>query len=73
LPDWDGEKVLEANCAADSFAEAVRNTAQTVWNEYGAEGYNSAWCGRSGFPLRALRALTAALSVAEPLPSAMWR
>jgi hypothetical protein len=66
LPDWEGEILLEARSTADSFARAVRDAAQAVWDEHGAEGYNAAWQGPCGFPLRALTALTAVLSVAEP-------
>lgn len=67
-PNWDGEKLLEGCSTADSFARAVRDAAQTIWDECGADGYNSAWIGLSGFPLRALTALNSALSVAEPPP-----
>lgn len=65
-PDWEGEKLLEARSTGDSFARAVRDAAQSIWDEYGATGYNTAWGGPCGFPLRALTALNAVLSVAEP-------
>jgi hypothetical protein len=65
-PIWEGEKLLEARGTRDSFARAVRDATQSIWDEYGADGYNAAWLGPCGFPLRALTALTAALLVAEP-------
>lgn len=67
----DGQIVFEALCAADAFARAVQTSAQVIWDEYGADGYNKAWLPlRNGFPLRALQALKAALLTEEPsLPS----
>jgi hypothetical protein len=65
-PEAEGQTVFDAPCSADSFARAVLGVAQAIWDEHGAEGYDKAWCGSSGFPLRGLNALKAALSVQEP-------
>ena len=40
--------------------------AEAIWDEYGADGYDRVWGGPCGFPLRALTALKAAISVQEP-------
>ena len=58
--------VLEDRVAADGFARAVQKVAPSLWDTHGAVGYNEAWHGNRGFPLRALRALDAALSNDEP-------
>jgi len=65
-PEAEGDKVFEAQCAADSFVHAVLTAAQEVWDEHGVEGYDEAWGGPRGFPLRAFTALKAAISVQEP-------
>jgi len=67
--EGDGELLLEGFVSADDFARAVRNTAQGIWDVYKADGYNEAWNGDRGFPLRALKALDAALICDEPPPS----
>jgi hypothetical protein len=56
-------------CSAESFVRAVLGAAQAVWDEYGSDGYDKAWGGPCGFPLRALHALKAAISVQEPRTS----
>lgn len=65
-PEAEGDNVFEAQCSSDSFVQAVLKAAQTVWDEYGADGYDRAWGGPCGFPLRALSALRAVISVQEP-------
>ena len=45
LPEELGMLVFEARCTVDAFAGAVETAAQTLWDEYGAEGYN-----RRGYP-----------------------
>jgi hypothetical protein len=65
-PEAEGSNVFEARCCSDSFVEAVLKAAQKVWDEYGAAGYDRLWGGPCGFPLRALSALRAAVSVQEP-------
>jgi hypothetical protein len=65
-PEAEGDKVFEAQCSADSFVHAVLGAAQKIWDEYGADGYDKIWGGPCGFPLRALAALKAAISVQEP-------
>ncbi len=65
-PDSEGEKVFEAYTSPDAFAGAVLDAVQRLWDANGAEGYNRAWNGFQGFPLRGLQALRAALSVEEP-------
>jgi hypothetical protein len=62
----EGDKLFEAQCTAESFVHAVLRAAVAVWDEYGADGYDRLWGGPCGFPLRALTALKAALSVQEP-------
>jgi hypothetical protein len=66
LSEAEGRKLFEAQCTAESFALAVLRAAETVWNDYGVDGYNRVWGGPCGFPLRALSALRAAISVQEP-------
>lgn len=59
--------LFEAFTEADAFAKAVRTAAQDIFDENGIDGYNRAWLPVvNGFPLRALRALTEALSIKEP-------
>jgi hypothetical protein len=60
------EPEFEAQCSPYSFVQAVLRVAQTVWDEHGIDGYDKAWGGPCGFPLRAFTALKAALSVQEP-------
>jgi hypothetical protein len=64
--ETDGELAIEGHVTADDFARAVQTMAQGIWDTYGAKGYNEAWTGRQGFPLRGLKALDAALSYDEP-------
>lgn len=66
--EGNGEVLLEGRIAADDFARAVQKAGQGIWDTYKAEGYNDAWNGPRGFPLRALKALDAALSCDEPSP-----
>jgi hypothetical protein len=66
LPEAEGHKLFEAECSAESFVDAVLRVAEAVWDEYGADGYDRVWGGPCGFPLRALTALKAAISVQEP-------
>jgi hypothetical protein len=67
-PEEQGNTIFEARCTVDAVAGAVQAAAQTVWDQYGAEGYNKAWLPiLNGFPLRAMHALSAALSTQEPL------
>jgi hypothetical protein len=61
----EGQKLFEAQCTAESFVHAVLRAAEAVWDEYGADGYDKVWGGPCGFPLRALTALKAAISVQE--------
>jgi hypothetical protein len=68
LPETDGQLVIETHVTVDAFARAVQKVAQDIWDTYGAVGYNEAWTGQRGFPLRGLRALDAALSCGEPRP-----
>ncbi len=65
-PETAGTLALEGHVTADEFARAVQLTTQGIWDKYGAKGYNEAWNGPRGFPLRGLRALDAALSLDEP-------
>ncbi|QPF83529.1 hypothetical protein IC762_28065 [Bradyrhizobium genosp. L] len=65
-PDAEGICLLEAQCSPEDFARAVLEAAQAIWDEYGADGYDKAWGGPCGFPLRALHALKTAMSVPEP-------
>lgn len=65
-PESEGETEFEAPCSADSFVRAVLGAAQTIWDEHGTDGYDKVWGGPRGFPLRAVSALKAALSVEEP-------
>ncbi len=65
-PESEGEKIFEASCSPDGFVQSVLKTAQAIWDEFGADGYDKAWGGPCGFPLRALTALKAAIAVREP-------
>lgn len=51
----------------DALATAIRDAGQRVLEAHGCVGYSQRWNGRLGFPLRALAALDAALSV-DSLP-----
>jgi len=66
--EGDGEVLLEGHVTADDFARAVQKAGQAIWETYNVDGYNDAWNGPRGFPLRALKALDAALSCDEPPP-----
>jgi hypothetical protein len=66
--EGDGELLIEGRGASHDFARAVQKAAQGIWDTYNADGYNEAWYGQRGFPLRALKALDAALSYDEPPP-----
>lgn len=66
LPESEGKKLFEASCSPEAFVESVMKAAQAVWDEYGADGYDRVWGGPKGFPLRALTALKAAISIKEP-------
>ena len=66
LSQTGGNLLFEAQCTPESFVSAVQKTAQAVWDEYGADGYDRVWGGPCGFPLRALTALKAATSIQEP-------
>jgi hypothetical protein len=68
-PESEGNSLFVAECSAESFVRAVLGAAQAVWDEYGSDGYDKAWGGPCGFPLRALHALKAAISVQEPRTS----
>ena len=65
-PEPEGQLLIEGHVIADDFARAVQTVAQGIWDTYGAAGYNEAWIGQRGFPLRGLKALDAALSFDEP-------
>lgn len=67
-PEADGQLMIEGHVTADDFARAVQKVAQDIWDTNGAAGYNEAWDGQRGFPLRALKALDAALAYDEPPP-----
>jgi hypothetical protein len=70
-PASDGKVMLDAYVAADAFADAVRTAAQRIWDTYGPHGYDDAWNGMNGFPLRALKALKAALTEQDE-PARRW-
>ena len=65
-PEAQGIVDFEARVRPDDFARAVQKAARGIWNTYGATGYQKAWNGPKGFPLRALTALDAALATQEP-------
>jgi hypothetical protein len=65
-PEAEGYTLFEAECSPESFVQAVLRVAQAVWDEHGIDGYDKAWGGPCGFPLRAFAALKAAISVQEP-------
>jgi hypothetical protein len=65
-PEAEGNCLFEAQCSVESFVHAVLEAAQAVWEKCGADGYDKAWGGPCGFPLRALDALKTAISVQEP-------
>ena len=60
-PPESGVVLLEAECNPDDFARAALVVGQSVLSRYGVEGYSKQW-GWHPFPLRALRALEAALA-----------
>ncbi len=68
LPEEQGQLIVEGRVTADDFARAVQKLAQEIWDAHGASGYDEAWMGQRGFPLRGLKALDAALSYDEPVP-----
>jgi hypothetical protein len=65
-PEAEGHQLFAAQCPAEGFVHAVLRAAQSIWDEYGADGYDRVWGGPCGFPLRAFTALKAAISVQEP-------
>jgi hypothetical protein len=66
-PEADGLLLVEAETTADEFGRAVELAARSIWDRYGVDGYNRAWNPTlNSFPLRALNALSTALSVEEP-------
>jgi hypothetical protein len=67
-PETEGQLLIESHVTADDFARAVQIVAQGIWDTYGAAGYNEAWIGQRGFPLRGLKTLDAALFYDEPPP-----
>lgn len=66
LPETEGQKLFEARCSAEGFVHAVLRASEAVWDKYGVSGYDKDWGGPCGFPVRALTALKAAISVQEP-------
>ncbi len=58
--------VFDAITPEDTFILSVLHCAQGIWDEHGSDGYDKIWGGPRGFPLRALIALKAAVSVQEP-------
>jgi hypothetical protein len=65
---WPSEPVFECHVATDQFGQAVLDAAIRMRAEFDDAQYRDAWghCGSlEGFPLRAMRALEAALSIPE--------
>jgi hypothetical protein len=71
-PEYEGELIFEADADSDQFCRVVEKAAQSVWDQYVADGYNAAWMPIiAAFPFRALQALKTALETREPtLPTA---
>ena len=67
-PIEKGKPVFNAKCAPDQFAYAVYETANIIWEKFGADGYDRKWTGQCGFPIRAFKALETALSL-EAMPT----
>lgn len=65
-PEAEGEALLDTRVTVDAFARAIRKAAWAIWDSYGPRGYDEAWNGPRGFPLRALRALDVALKHQDP-------
>lgn len=57
---------FELETPLDDFVAAVISAAREAWTSFGPKGYAVAWGGFEGFPLRALVALEAALTVQDP-------
>jgi hypothetical protein len=72
-PEAEGNCLFEAQCSAEEFVHAVLRAAQAVWDQHGGDGYDKAWGGPCGFPLRALHALKTAISVQEPQARNSWQ
>jgi len=62
LPEEEGGVLFDALVGRGAFALAVQRAAHAVWDQYGSEGYDAAWLSTDGFPVRALKALDAALA-----------
>jgi len=60
--------LLDVECSPANFVHAALETGQRVLNTLGLDGYDDKWHGNKGFPLRALRALEAAVATDEPPP-----
>jgi len=61
-PESEGHLDFEARVRADDFARAMQTAVHGLWDRYGEKGYAEKWGGDRGFPLRAMRALDAALA-----------
>ncbi len=66
-PDADGDILFSVQCSPDAFSMAVADGAQRLLDEFGLDGFASRW-QLTGFPLRGLRALQAALAIEDPFP-----
>lgn len=53
--EGNGVVLIEGCVTADEFARTIQKVGQDIWDGYKAEGYNEAWNGPRGFPLRALK------------------
>ena len=65
---WAAQPVLEGYVATDAFADAVLVVAASARTRYSDDVYRERWGyagSLEGFPLRGLKALEAALAVAE--------
>ncbi len=66
--EGQGVLIFDKETTPDAFGRAVLVAAETIWQQYGPDGYNQAWRSiLNGFPLRALHALKIALAVQEPV------